>query len=315
MGWELYRPIGTDWLTNGYWRVAEPYGNAPDTVGQYLGIEQRKYEPYVFLNGDYKLTDEVYHTYDPEGQFQHKSITFETFKEMQFDYIVASHPLHNVWEGLLKYQPKAKFIMQLGNEGQTTKATNVLCSAADFVPESHQKVVRYHQEFDLSEYIATAPTNHQAIKSFVVSLPEPETYQLYKNALPEFDFKAYGVGSPDGTIHGGLIPEMMRGSAFGYHVKPQDGYGHVIHKWYASGRPIITRASYYKGKMASPLLTDQETCIDLDSHTFEENVRLIRYWSQPENHQQMCQNAANRFHDIVNFEREAEQIKQWIAII
>lgn len=35
LGWELYRPIGTEWYTEGYWDVY----NHPDTVTQYLGLQ------------------------------------------------------------------------------------------------------------------------------------------------------------------------------------------------------------------------------------------------------------------------------------
>jgi len=316
LGFNMYRPIGYEWFTNGYWKIAEPYGNAQDTINQFLGIDDRHWNAYESLNGDYKLKDEIYHIYDPENNFQHKAITFDTFKKMQFDLIVASYPQHEFWVQLLRYQPKAKFIMQLGNTGQKTSAQNILCSTTEFIPDINQKVFTYHQEFDLSEYSYEHPTNHKKVSSFVVLLPERETYIQYRDALPEFDFKAYGPGAIDGTLSGREIAQEMKKSAFGWHVKPGgDGYGHIIHKWFAVGRPIITRSSYYRGKMAEQLLLDGITCIDLDKRNMADNLEVIRYFSSQERHTLMCANARHRFEEIVNFEKEAVGLKQFIEEI
>lgn len=315
LGYKMFRPIGKDWLYNGYFRVAEPYGNPDDTVNQFLGTEDKEWNALTALNGGYRLKDDIYYIYDKENNIEHRAISFKKFKEIQFDLIVSSHPLHNNWEELLHFQPQAKYIAQLGNEGQKTNTKYVLSSISDFVPNEDQKVYNYHQEFDLTDYYYSTPTNSKKITSFVVSLPEPETFEMYKNALLEFEFKAYGVGSPDGTVHGGDIPQMMRESMFGWHIKPFDGYGHVIHKWFAVGRPVITRGSYYVGKKAGPLLEDGVTCIDLDKHTVEENVELIKYFSKPDNYRKMCENVINRFNKIVDFEREGREIRRFVKTI
>lgn len=317
LGFELFRPIGHDWFTNGYFKVAEAYGNAQDTIDQYLAIDGREWirEDLKALNTQHWMEGDIYRVQDTENNFTHRAITFEQFKNMEFDLIIASFPQHTNWVELLKYQPKAKFIQQVGNEGQTSDAKNILCSTSDFLARNDQNVMHYRQEFDLTDYRYEPPTNHNVVKSFVISLPEPEVYEAYKQALPEFDFKAHGVGSPDGTVHGGLIPQMMRESAWGYHIKPADGFGHVIHKWFASGRPIITKASYYRGKMAYPLIEDGVTAIDLDKRSFEDNVAFIREMSKPENHIRMCQNARKKFEEIVNFDREAQEIKKWLETI
>lgn len=312
LGWKMYRPIGLDWFTQGYWKIAEPYGNAQDTINQYLATDDRTWDAYSALNGGSWKEEDIYRIKDLENNFIHRAITFEKFKEMEFDLIIATHPLHNNWGELIQFQPKAKFVMQLGNEGQTTNAVNVLCSNADFQPQSYQNFIRYRQEFDLTDYKYESPTNHNKITSFVVSLPEPETYEKYKSSLPEFEFKAYGVGSPDGTVSGNTISQRMKENAFGWHIKPADGYGHVIHKWFACGRPIITRASYYKGKMAEPLIIDGITAIDLDKRSFEDNIAFIKEMAKPENHFKMCVNAFNRFREVVNFDKEAQEVQVFL---
>lgn len=312
----MYRPIGHDWFTHGYWKIAEPYGNAQDTIDQYLDINNRSWDKYKNLNGDYKLEDGIYRIYDPENNIHHRAVTFDKFKEMQFDVICSSFPTHDVWEGLLKYQPKAVWMSQIGNEGQTSKAPFVISSVYQFNSAPGQKVIFYHQEFDLKQYKFTYPKNHNKISSFVVLLPERELFLKYKEALPEFDFKAYGPGAIDGILGDGEgISKAMQDSAFGWHVKPADGYGHILHKWFATGRPVITRGNYYLGKTGGLLLEDGKTCIDLDKHSFEENVRLIREFSQPLKHTSMAKAVNMRFKEEVNFNKEAEQIKNYLLSI
>src|SRR5258706_14059099 len=83
LGFKLFRPIGMQWAEQGWWKVHEPYGFALDTAGQYLDINDKHWDSYKNLNGDYKLKDDIYHVYDPENKFQHKAVTLEKFKEMQ----------------------------------------------------------------------------------------------------------------------------------------------------------------------------------------------------------------------------------------
>lgn len=316
LGFELYRPIGIDWFEGGWWQVAAPYGHAKDTINQYLAIDNRPWHPYEYLNGNRKQVGEVYHIYDPENAITHRAITLETFKEMQFDLVIATHPLHEFWVGLLKHQPNAKFIMQLGNENQTTVAKNVMSSVWAYKPQAEQNVFYYHQEFPMDHLGWEDPQTHTSITSMVHLLPCPEIYDRYKSILPDFTFKAYGMSCPDG-IPGTKdeLGKIMKSTAFGWHIKPADGYGHLIHQWYACGRPVITKGDYYFGKTGGLLLTDGETCIDLDKHSEKENCDLIRYWSHPDNHIRMCKNAYARFKEVVNFDDEAQRFTEWIKTI
>ena len=300
LGYNLYRPIGYDWYAHGYFRVAEPYGNPEATIGQYLDINDREWDSQKNLNGDYKLKDGIYHVYDKENKIHHKAITLEQFKKMRFDIVMPSHPLHTNWEELAG---EAKYIMQLGNENQETDAVNILSSVFAYKPKEYQNVMYYHQEFDLNEYYYEPPKNHKMINSYVLNMSDRETFFIYKSALPEFEM--YCEKSND-------LANDMRNSAFGWHIKPWDGYGHVIHNWYAVGRPVITRGTYYEGKTGGLLLEDGVTCIDLDKHSFEENIRLIRYWSKPDNHRKMCYNAYDRFCKVVDFNKEAKKIREWL---
>jgi hypothetical protein len=311
LGWTWYRPIGMDWFTHGYFKIAEPYGNSPVTIGQYLDINDLPYEPYTNLNEIVDNKNGIFHSYDGENKITHNAITYEMFKKMKFDYIIATHPAHGNWEELLQFQPGAKFVMQLGNEGQDTMAKNVLSSVWAYTPKLGQNILYYHQEFSLKDFRYEPLTSHTLIRSFVHLLPEKGYFDIYKSILKEFTMEAYGMGTELGVSMD--LPTQMRESAFGWHIKPADGYGHVIHNWFAVGRPIITRGNYYAGKTGGLLLKDGFNCIDLDKHTFEENVRMIRYWSLPDHHNEMCKNAHDTFKEIVDFDREAESIQRFLS--
>lgn len=319
LGWSLYRPIGNEWATQGYWKIAEPYGNNPGTIRQYLGTDMNKWEHYKNLNGDYVLEDNIYHIYDPINETHQKAITLDTFKKMHFDIILSTYQPHDETFAILRdnYHPQAKHIAQMGNIYQTTKVKNVMCSTVPYPVPPGTNVFFYHQEFDTNIFTYTPPTETKKITNFVNLHPGVAHYDQYRSALPDFEFKSYGASCPDGTITGERnIAQIMQNSTFGFHVKPRgDGFGHVIHNWYACGRPVITNLSDYADKLAGKLLVDGETCINLEAHTFQENCDLIRFWSKPDNHIKMCQNAYKRFQEVVNFDAEAEQFKQWIQTI
>ncbi len=300
LGYICVRPIGLDWFTHGYWKVAEPYGNPEATIGQYLDINDREWDSHKNLNGDYKLKDGIYHVYDKENKIHHKAVTLEQFKKMQFDIVMPTHPLHTNWEELAG---EAKYIMQLGNENQETDSVRVLSSVWGYQPKDYQDVMYYHQEFNLKEFYYEPPKNHHVINSYVLNMSDKETFFIYKSNLVGFEMNCEKSND---------LANDMRNSAFGWHIKPWDGYGHVIHNWFAVGRPVITRGSYYEGKTGGLLLEDGVTCIDLDKHTFEENLKLIRYWSKPKNHIKMCQSVYRKFKEVVDFDSEAEEIKKWL---
>ncbi len=315
MGHDLYRPIGLDWFEKGYWKIAEPYGNAMVTVNQFLGINHLGFDKYKNLNGNHYMKDDIYYVRDVNEKIYHKAITLKKFKEMRFDVVISSYQAHDYpYEDLVKkYQPKAKLVAQIGNAEQTTHFRNVLSSVLDYFSKEDQQVLYYHQEFDLSVYKFQEPKQTNKISSFVNVLPEPQVYQEYKDILTEFDFKAFGSQCPDGLMGTPEdIVQEMGDCLFGWHIKPFDGFGHVIHNWFACGRPVILWMSPYLQKFAGLLMEDGVTCINLEEHSQQENVDLIRKFSEPENHIKMCQSVRKRFKEVVNFDREAEEIKEFL---
>ena len=117
LGYELYRPIGLDYFTSGYFKLAEPYGNNPATIAQFLEVNSATPDGSMRLNDAKSVSEGVYEFDDKSNNCTNKGITLEQFKKEKFDIIIASIPQHiePFKELIQKYQPDAKFIFQMGN--------------------------------------------------------------------------------------------------------------------------------------------------------------------------------------------------------
>lgn len=306
LGWELYSPTGLDWFFNGYWR----YSSNEDTVKQFLDIPSDAVEE----NGVYYIP-----TFEGTQSFVRKAVTYQKFMSMDWDFIIASVYNHEKPYYELAKLKNAVFIRQMGNPVEKYDleiCRNILNSTKNPVPPNINQVY-YHPEFNIeNDYYYTPPENHKLIKNFMNCLPDsidaPLWYK-YEQALPEYTFKMHGILGRDGLLLSDKMPEAMRDAGWIWHLKSQgDGYGFVVHQAAAIGRPLIIKKNYYRNQSAEPLFTDGVTCIDLSSHSFEDNIRLIRYWSQPENHKTMSQNIYNRFREVVDFDKELNGIKRFL---
>jgi len=125
----------------------------------------------------------------------------------------------------------------------------------------------------------------------------------------------HGLNGDDGFITPvSALAESMRNTSFIWHIKQHgEGYGHIIHNAFAVGRPVITVKSYYEGKLCYPLLEDEVTCLDLGVRSIESNVNRINYFSEPERLLKMSENCRKRFYETVNFDLEAERMKDFFG--
>jgi hypothetical protein len=127
-------------------------------------------------------------------------------------------------------------------------------------------------------------------------------WQALQAALPEFEFREYGILGRDGIIGpASVIAAEMRAAGFAFHNKPQgDGYGFVVHQWSAVGRPLIGRAAYYAGKLAEPLWAGS---LDLARGDVAERIRELA--DRPQDHMAACVEQVARFEATVDFDAEA----------
>jgi len=317
---DLFRPIGVGWFEKGFWKIAEPYNNAPDTINQFLGLPatwSTEVDP-IQRYGEDRLIDGVYHIPAKVGSeyYIQKAITFDKFLKTDIDVIVASHPGHYLPYAQLvrQYKPNAVYIKQIGNIAVRPEG-NVLLAMNTPVPPN-VNCLKYHPEAH-KEYCYTSPANHSVIKSFIAApLSEPNLtlFLEYEKLLPDFTFKMHGINGRDGVISGDLMPQVMRDSAFVWHVKSTGCGGFVARQALACGRPCIIRKHYCHEHytLTRDLFEDSVNCIDLDLGSTTENVEKIRYFSEPLRHVEMCKNTADKFKRDVNFDAEAENVKAFL---
>lgn len=334
-GWELYRPIGMEWFHEGYWnherkwhgdaiarQYLEPWGSDDAWTGEREGV-------VIGAPGHYWRRDASH-------DVLHHMVTLEAARAMHFD-IVLSSLAHN-HEGFARFarETGATFGLQIGNvrfgpqdmsEDRWDLATFGLVSGRMPLEPSKPHVV-YHQEFDLAQFRYEPPPHHERLRvsSFVQCYPESPTYgalTALAPLAPEFDWRVYGAygGAPlDEYAAGNVdtcagVAEAMRASDVAWHAKAwSDGYGHVIHNWFAVGRPVFGIESYYRDQLAGPLWVDGVTSIDIERRSIDEvHAELRRLASDPEHHLRMAEAAAARFREIVDFDAEAEQIRAMLA--
>ena len=117
----------------------------------------------------------------------------------------------------------------------------------------------------------------------------------------------------------------MRASDVAWHTKVwSDGFGHVIHNWFAVGRPVVGFAGYYQGdprynllpQLAGPLWVEGETSFNLDGLSHDEVAGVIdRLYNDPDLRLRMGENAASRFREIVNFDEEEQAIRRMFEAV
>jgi hypothetical protein len=309
---ELYHPIGMDWFTEGYWKIAEPYNNAIDTIKQFLDPDTHT-EGYV-----YKIEDKVYYIKAINRTYIRKAITLEKFKSMDFDIIMPSYPSHDrVYEKLRnRFQPRAKIVMQVGNIGQKTSLRNVLHSSEFKDQSPKQNCLKYNQEIDSDLFCYSPPnTDTKNIYSVVNCAPCLNIYNKYKNIIKEASWKYYGGGCPDGILIGpAKVSEKMKEANIGWHLKPLGGLGHSAKCWFAVGRPTIIRMSQHQetSKEIFRLFEPGITCIDLDAGTVHENSKKIKQLLRPDINIKWAKRVRRRFKEVINYDEQEKQIRRFL---
>lgn len=328
LGGEVYRPIGLEWYEQGFWLVYDH----PATAAQYLSKDQL-YKPEDGtppLNQIIEQEKGIYLCHDISGEISNKAIDLEKFKETKFDILIASLPQHiEPFKKLISlYQPQAKLIYQIGNQWNIDQnvVKNVMASANVPIPQGINGIV-YHQEFDLDTFYYSPPDpTSKKIYSFINCLNAVDIYkkdwELFlelEKLMPDWEFKSFGGQCRDGAINDNKeLADKMREATFIYQVKSEgDGYGHVIHNAAAIGRPLITRYSDYKNKLAEPLI-GITTSIQVDNGTPQQIANEIERTfnnEMPMIHprlESMSQAIFNKFHNTVNFDQEEQKIRTFL---
>ncbi len=308
LGWELYRPIGMEWADKRIWL----YSENPPTQRQYLDPVNCELRP-----------DGYYYWRDHSEEIDHRCVTFDQFKALDFDLILATVWQHTyTFSDLQKVEkPKAKYARLCGNSGEPMDwpvHPNLIDTTSLYQEPFGCNRVVIHQEFPYHLFYYQPPPIQKRICSYLNCFNETPYYPIwheYKAKMPDFEWKMYGLNGDDGFMSPvSTLAQSMRETSFIWHIKAHgEGYGHIVHNAFAVGRPIITVKSYYEGKMIYPFLEDGITCLDLEGRSVEENVQRIREFSEPERLAKMSETCRDRFKQEVDFAADAEKFKDWLS--
>lgn len=316
-GWDIYAPHGMAWFDQGYWNF-ERLALGDTVARQYL--EGIWFAPVDM--GDHVEQEDPTHP----GRII-RGVTVEQALSSSWDIVIATVPDNEA--GLCRFARYvgAKYGVQIGNQWQLTNweaADFGLVSATlDYTP--WKPYVTYRQPFSLKDFRYVPPPRKEPfrIASAVQGLAEnPQAYAEflgYARADPSFGWGIYGsygshpvdefaLGNQPTTP---AVAAAMRATDVAWHTKEwSDGYGHVIHNWFASGRPVVGRESYYVDKLAGPLWVDGVTSIDIGRRHPAEVMDILRRFRQDKDyHLGFCERAAARFREVVDFDAEAEMVR------
>jgi len=315
-GWDLYRPIGMQWFEEGYWRFGrELFDDA--LAKQFLGIHGGDVD-----QGDHWERVDVNHP----GRL-YKMMTLEQARSRPWDFVLSSVTEND--EGLHRFAQEvgARWVTYIGNQGQPIRwdlEPLAIVSVRMDLARPHRAAV-VHQEFSLEDFRYVPPTRRDLVASFVPCFPSTPPYATFREfaeTMSDFEWRVYGPygDAPTDEYSAGVIDTTpgvaiaMRETGFIWHSKLADGFGHVVHNAFACGRPVIGSMSCYVGKTAEPLWIDSVTCIDIDRRTPDEVRRVMREMrDSPDRHMRMCQAAAARFQEVVNFDGDAEKIRELLT--
>lgn len=318
-GWDFYRPIGMEWFDSAYWNFERQwYGDK--VAHQYLD-----FWPEDRDRGDYWERLDRSHP----GRI-YRMLTLDQARTAGLDIVLATVQ-HN-HEGLARFAREvgARFGIQIGN----VRLGNDLdrWDLASFALMSTQMVappwiphVFHHQEFSLSDFRYGPPPRGEPfrvssfVNCFAENVPMYTTFRETAARMPEYQWSvygAYGNVAPDEYAAGNIgvcseVAAAMRGSDVIWHAKRwSDGFGHVIHNAFAVGRPVFGYFSWYREQLAGPLFVDGVTAFDIGTRSTDELHReLARLAADEEHHIRMCEAAAARFREVVDFDAEAEAIR------
>jgi len=317
-GWQLYSMVGMDWHEKGFWRF-ENRGIGLD-YDHFLFEGGNSETDWAWTGGAPHLVGDHYEIEDPDYPGHvHKLVTMEQARDfMPWGFVVATVSIHQISFRMLAESLGARFIYQIGNPVQDSEwrpEDRVIASVVESKIKGNGVV--YHQEFDLNMFRYEPPTTTKTIVSTMLRMDWTKDWGLWlaaKRDLRGFRLNAYGVDSPFLRPQS-KVAEAIRGAGWIWHDKELgDGFGHAIHNAAACGRPLIGHARYYFRTIAEPLWIDGVTCIDLDRHSPPEAFKMIEEISESrEKHLRMCETIYSQFKQIVDFDKEAEQIKELLA--
>jgi hypothetical protein len=318
LGVDVWIPVGHEWWDEGYWRFGQVFGD-DRLAQQYLVAHDGIWKPEG--HGTYWTTD----TAHPARKI--RGITLAAARERDWSYVMPTVQENQAGFARFADEACATYLYQVGNVGQHVDwdlEPRVITSTALDI-EGHD-AVRYHQEIASGPggtfaFSDPAHANPYAVRNFVNAFPRLPGFARFTETMerlgPDWSAHVHGHEGADGNLNPvGLIGAAMAGAGWGWQDKPTgDGFGHVIHGWAAVGRPIIGRASYYRGHLADPFWQHGVTCIDLDRVDVAGCVAMMReVAADARQYGAMCHAIRETFDSLVDYEAEARTVAAFLGL-
>jgi hypothetical protein len=321
--YKIYRPVGMEWVESGYWKLldlCETEYQREEKLAELLILDT----PLPYTNACWNETlikKETHTVIKPSGNIpcKQRGITLKQFKDIKFDLVIASFiwnidPFRKLIE---KYQKTAKLLIQVGNAWSLNQFKNDYVIASLKEADCYlDNIVFYKQELDVEIFKEFDKPHKQQISSFVdpVYILKDDSFfieKLIQELTPSYIINLYGKQSKDGYISNIYqISDIMRESKFGLHLKfEESGYGHVLHNWFAVGRPLIFRSSQHKTGFGKYMLEHMETGIDIDKVGYKKCIEIVKTISNND-YLAMCNGVKSKFKEQVDFNQDAENIKR-----
>jgi hypothetical protein len=276
-GWEVYRPTGRAWHAAGIWKMTDN----PATIQQYLAPPASCGGEDAHVLAGLHYTSRVW----AYPKRPHKAVTVEQFHSMSWDFVLSSLPHHEARWSQLAREAKARHIVHVGNIGQQVPwELNPYALVSNSTP-IQGRGCRYHMEFSQRDFRYTPITHPRRIVSAVHCLEahSPKGYAAWRelqSALPEFEFREYGVLCADGPIVAmSEVAAAMRSAGWAFHSKDVgDGYGFTLHQWASCGRPLIGQSAPYRRegcRLAEPLWAGAVDLSEISTGAAAARIRAV----------------------------------------
>lgn len=337
LGFGVCRPIGMDWYPE-YWAISSDKQLAKlllSTEPRYcfdwlhsrrtlIGLDWAVMSLHLTRIGRVEadpLQPGRYRVHDMSKHSWQDAITLEFFKNNQFDLLISSVPQHfPLFEKLRqKYQPQAKHIFYASAIGQKLPegVKNVILNSPqeDTIPGINHVYCR--QEFDLGTFYPAGMPDRAATRLVKSYVHFPVTEQIWQRiGLPDWTLRFIGrtLGPlNEVVVESSTIRDHMAVSSFTMHVKPGgESFGHILHNSFAVGRPVIINGNDFIGTQGGELLTSK-TCLDVDRLSPEEvRKRLMETLEEPEQYREMQEACLARFKEVVDFDEDEKNIRQFL---
>lgn len=305
-GFDLYLPTEMEWL---------------DQEGLYSNYPQRG------------TSNQMLNVWRHDAFFlEHfKPILLEEFADTEFDIIVATLlENYKIYEAMIKkYNKKAKLVLHIGNNNwpeqlEQMGVKNLLSSSwPTYLKAKIPNKVLSRQEFSLEWFKPKFDCNIKSVANYkhILVKDELDKFLLLEKELPDWEFKMYGTSNRDGSIcqDEPIMSESIRNFGFVYHYKTIDeGYGHCIHNAFACGKPVITSprtmaVNWHEENIPitpSFIFENDKTILNLDTNSTVSLTYKLK--KMADNYPYYSQYTYDKFRQVVNFDKEFEDIKVFV---